>query len=66
MELIKAGGERFQEIGTTGIDGTTSITTVFNLYNEQPIEFKARLVNSPSQIQSDKLTWNQADKIATE
>ena len=66
MELVKAGGERLHEIGTTGSDGSTSITTVFNLYKEQPIEFIARLVNSPDQIKKDKLTWDQADEFASD
>lgn len=65
MALVKAGGERFQEIGTTGNDGTTSITTVFNLYKEQPIEFIARLVNHPEQIKSQKLTWEEALEVST-
>jgi hypothetical protein len=64
MELVKAGGERLHEIGTTGSDGSTSITTVFNLYKEQPIEFIAKLVNSPDQLKKEKLTWEQADGMA--
>ena len=41
MRLIKAGGESIQEIGVTGADGITQIWASFNLYREQPIEFKA-------------------------
>lgn len=64
MKLIKAGGERLEEIGTTGNGGTTSITTVFNLYKEQPIEFIAKLVNYPEEIKKDILTWEVADRNA--
>ncbi len=64
MELVKAGGERFQKTGITGSNGSTSITTVFNLYKEQPIEFKARLINSPDQFLKTKLAWKDADYYA--
>ncbi|MFC0875811.1 hypothetical protein ACE01N_04410 [Saccharicrinis sp. FJH2] len=64
MSLIKAGGERFQETGSTGSEGETSITTVFNLYKEQPIEFIAVPVNYPELAKSGTLTWEQADKLA--
>lgn len=61
MSLIKAGGERVQETGTTGNDGATSITATFKLYKEQPIEFFAQVVNHPNLFDSTKLTWEQAD-----
>lgn len=64
MMLIKAGGERLEETGTTGTGGKTSITTVFNLYKEQPIEFFATPVNHPEQARSGKLTWELADELA--
>jgi hypothetical protein len=63
MTLIKAGGERFHETGTTGTGGKTSITTTFNLYKEQPIEFIAVPVNYPELAKSGTLTWEQADKL---
>ncbi len=58
MALIKAGGERFEDIGTTGGgEGTSSIHTTFNLYKEQPIDFKAKLVSNPMVIGSDRIEW---------
>lgn len=66
MSLIKAGGERIEEIGTTGSSyGETSIHGVFNLYKEQPIEFKARLVNYPAVYGSTKVEWNDIERTAT-
>ncbi|MFB6317754.1 hypothetical protein [Saccharicrinis sp. FJH54] len=64
MTLIKAGGERFQETGTTGTGGKTSITTTFNLYKEQPIEFIAVPVNHPEEAKSGKLSWEKANDLA--
>ena len=64
MSLVKAGGERFDDTGTTGFGGITSITTTFNLYKEQPIKFIARPVNYPELLQSVYFTWEEAESIA--
>lgn len=58
MVLIKAGGERVEETGTTGGgEGMTSIHASFNLYKEQPIDFKAKLLSNTMIIGSDRVTW---------
>ena len=64
MSLIKAGGERINEVGVTGKDGRTSITGVFNVYKEQPVEFKAKSVNYPSHYNSCKTSWDFIDMNA--
>lgn len=61
--LIKAGGERIEDIGTTGGGlGHTTIHGSFNLYKEQPIDFNAKLVSNPMVIGSDRVTWEYVNK----
>ena len=63
MALIKAGGERIEDIGTTGGGaGHTTIHGSFSLYKEQPIDFKAKLVSNPMVIGSDQVTWEYVNK----
>lgn len=63
MSLIKAGGERVEGTGTTGGGvGQTTIHGTFNLYKDQPIEFKAKLVSNPMGIGSDKVTWEYVNE----
>ena len=63
MSLIKAGGERIEDIGTTGGGGgQTTIHGSFNLYKEQPIDFNAKLVSNPMVIGSDRVTWEYVNK----
>lgn len=63
MTLIKAGGERIEDIGTTGGGvGQTTIHGSFNLYKEQPIDFKAKLVSNPMIIGSDRVEWSYVDQ----
>ena len=50
MSLIKAGGERVDDIGVSGSSGLTTLTAVFNVYKEQPVEFRAKSVNHPSHL----------------
>ena len=64
MSLIKAGGERVEDTGITDGQGSSSITATFNLYKEQPIAFKAIMVEEPFSFNSKELTWEQADKAA--
>jgi hypothetical protein len=63
MALIKAGGERVEATGTTGGGvGQTTIHGSFNLYKEQPIDFKAKLVSNPMVIGSDRVEWDYVNK----
>ncbi len=63
MSLIKAGGERVEGTGTTGGGvGQTTIHGTFNLYKEQPIDFKAKLVSNPAIIGSDRVEWKYVDQ----
>jgi hypothetical protein len=63
MILIKAGGERIEGTGRTGGgDGQATIHGTFNLYKEQPIEFKAKLVSNPMVIGSDKIDWDYVNQ----
>jgi hypothetical protein len=63
MSLIKAGGERVDGTGTTGGGvGQTTIHGTFNLYKEQPIDFKAKLVSNPMVIGSDRVEWEYVNK----
>ena len=64
MSLIKAGGERVDDIGVSGSSGLTTLTAIFNVYKEQPVEFKAKSVNHPSHLGSDKVSWDYIDKNA--
>ena len=64
MSLIKAGGERVKDTGITDGQGSTSVTATFNLYKEQPIAFKAIMVEEPFSYNSKEITWEQADKAA--
>jgi len=65
MSLIKDGGERVDDTGTTGGNaGETTIHAVFNLYKEQPIDFKAKLVSDPMVIGSDRVGWDYVKKNA--
>ena len=63
MALIKAGGETVDGIGIT-YGGETTITAVFNLYKDQPIEFKAKLVNHPAVSGYSILEWDTVDFLA--
>lgn len=66
MALIKAGGQRIEDIGTTGGGvGQTTIHGSFNLYKEQPIEFTAKLVSDPMVFGSDKVEWSYVDENKT-
>jgi len=59
MSLIKDGGERVDGTGTTGGGvGQTTIHGTFNLYNKQPIDFKAKLVSNPAIMGSDRVSWD--------
>ena len=63
MSLIKDGGERVEGTGTTGGGvGQTTIHGSFNLYNKQPIDFKAKLVNNPTVMGSDQATWDYVNQ----
>ena len=63
MSLIKAGGERVEGTGTTGGGaGHSTIHGTFNLYKEQPIDFKAKLVSNPMVIGSDRVEWEYVNK----
>ncbi len=64
MSIIKAGGERVDDIGVSGSNGITTLTAVFNVYKEQPVEFKAKSVNYPTHYGSDKVYWDYIDKNA--
>ena len=64
MSLIKAGGERVEDTGTTDIQGSSSITATFNLYKEQPIAFTAIMVEEPFSYNSKEITWEQAENAA--
>ncbi len=57
IQIIKAGGERFDEVVTMSSEGCSSATAVFNLYNEQPIEAHAYPVNHPENYESYTLPW---------
>ena len=65
MSLIKAGGERVDETGTTGTNtGETTIHAVFHLYKEQPIDFKAKLVSNPMIVGSKRVEWDEVRRTA--
>jgi len=57
IQIIKAGGERFDEVLTMNSEGCSSATAVFNLYKEQPIEAYAYPVNHPENYKSYILPW---------
>ncbi|MDG6218635.1 MAG: hypothetical protein QCI00_04250 [Candidatus Thermoplasmatota archaeon] len=59
VQIIKAGGERIDEIVSTDSNGWTSATATFKVYKEQPIEIIANLVDYPSVHDSDKITWEE-------
>ena len=62
MAAQKAGGELIQETGTLGNSQTTSLTAVFNLYREQPIEVRADLVGYPTIWAYKNLFWETVEK----
>ena len=66
MAAQKAGGELIQETGTLGNSQTTSLTAVFNLYREQPIEVRADLVGYPTIWAYKNLFWETVEKDAKE
>lgn len=57
IQIIKAGGERLDEVVTMNSGGCSSATVVFNLYKEQPITAYAYPVNHPENYESYTLPW---------
>jgi hypothetical protein len=62
----KAGGELVQEKTVTNSSGYTSLTAVFNLYKEQPIEARACLVLFPEVCDYASITWEDVSFRAKE
>jgi hypothetical protein len=60
----KAGGEKVEERLVTNNDGYTSLTAVFNLYKEQPIEASACLFLFPECCDYASITWEDVSMRA--
>ena len=57
VEIVKAGGERFEGVPRTSSDGCTSAHTHFNLYKEQPIVARAYPLYNADLVQEKTLPW---------
>jgi len=57
VEIVKAGGERFDGVPRTSSDGCTSAHTNFNLYKEQPIVARAYPLYNAELVQTKTLPW---------
>ena len=57
IQIVKAGGERFDEVVYTNTEGCTSAATAFNVYKEQPVDAYAYPVNHPEVSDFYTLPW---------
>jgi len=57
IEIVKAGGERFEGEPITGSDGCTTAHASFNLYKEQPIVATAYPYSYSAMYQQKTLPW---------
>ena len=57
VEIVKAGGERFEGTPRTSVEGCTSAHTSFNLYREQPIVARAYPLYNAELVQEKTLPW---------
>ena len=65
IQIIKAGGERFDEVLYTDVSGCTSAAISFKVYNKQTIDAYAYPVNHPYVFDEYHLPWEviKADRI---
>ena len=57
IQIIKAGGERLDDVVYTGFDGCTTAHITFNVYKEQVVTAYAYTINDPYNFQKHELPW---------
>jgi len=58
VQIIKAGGERLDEVVYTNYEGCTSAAVTFNLYKDQPILAYVYCIDHQGLFQEQTLTWD--------